>query len=467
MAGKFVDLKEAAKMIGVTAEELVEMRSRGDIFGYRDGASWKFKMEEVERVMAERAGSAIGSGAGSAIFAANDEEFDNLISGLSSKIVADRRDDPESILVTEQELGHSAEGTSSTIIGAKGKKSAADSDLQLATEGGSGMGSGKSGGSDKLLEAPGARLKGGEGSDVLGGTHLKGSGGSGTGTGDMPGAKSGSGTGDMPIKSGSGTGDMPKVKKAGGSEVHLGDEMKMADDDLELGSDDALDEEIGLAGSGKKSGTGSDVTLGAGDSGINLKPSDSGLNLDEEPLDLGGSAVESLELPEDDDVIALEEEPADPEEATQLKADDQFMLSASDALMEDESDSGSQVIALEDSEAFDENAATMLRAGEQPAMLADDAFAAANMAGPADPLAAATLSPGMAPAGAGMPMYVQQAELPYSIWNVLSLFAIAMLLAVTGMFMTDVMLNMWSWHGSGSASTSLMDAVINTFGLKG
>ena len=230
--------------------------------------------------------------------------------------------------------------------------------------------------------------------------------------------------------------------------------------------DDALDEEIGLAGSGKKSGTGSDVTLGAGDSGINLKPSDSGLNLDEEPLDLGGSAVDSLELPEDDDVIALEEEPADPEEATQLKADDQFMLSASDALMEDESDSGSQVIALEDSEAFDENAATMLKAGE-PAMLADDAFAAANMAGPADPLAAASLSPGMAPAGAGMPMYVQQAELPYSIWNVLSLFGIAMLLAVTGMFMTDVMLNMWSWNGSGSASTSLMDAVISTFGLKG
>src|SRR6185503_17056977 len=144
MAGKFVDLKEAAKMIGVTAEELVEMRSKGDIFGYRDGASWKFKMEEVERVMAERGGA--GSGAGSAIFAASDEEFDDLISGLSSKIVADRgKDDPESILVTEQELGHSAEGTSSTIIGKQGKKGAGDSDLKLATEGGSGTGS------DKLL----------------------------------------------------------------------------------------------------------------------------------------------------------------------------------------------------------------------------------------------------------------------------------------------------------------------------
>jgi hypothetical protein len=271
----------------------------------------------------------------------------------------------------------------------------------------------------------------------------------------------------MPVKTGSGTGDMPAVKIAGGSGVTLGDEMKMADDDLELGSDDALDlspSEM-KAGSSKK-GAGSDVTLGAGDSGINLKPSDSGLNLDEEPLDLGGSAVESLELPEDDEVIALEEEPADPEEATQLKADDQFMLSASDALMEDESDSGSQVIALEDSEAFDENAATMLKPGE-PGMLADDAFAAATMAAPADPLAAATLAPGAMPAGVGMPVYVQQAELPYSIWNVLSLFAIVMLLALTGMFMTDVMLNMWSWNGAGQASTGLMDSVISMFGLKG
>ena len=56
MAGKFVELSEAAKMIGVTPDELIEMRSKGEIFGYRDGASWKFKLEEVERVNADRAG---------------------------------------------------------------------------------------------------------------------------------------------------------------------------------------------------------------------------------------------------------------------------------------------------------------------------------------------------------------------------------------------------------------------------
>ena len=82
MAGKFVDLNEAAKMIGVGPEGLVEMRSKGTIFGYRDGASWKFKVDEVERVIRERGVEARDSDSG--ILNADDDEFENLISGLSS-----------------------------------------------------------------------------------------------------------------------------------------------------------------------------------------------------------------------------------------------------------------------------------------------------------------------------------------------------------------------------------------------
>lgn len=110
------------------------------------------------------------------------------------------------------------------------------------------------------------------------------------------------------------------------------------------------------------SGIGSDVTLGGGDSGTNLaSPADSGLSLEDEPLDLMGSSVDaSFELGEDDDVISLSNELADPDEATQLKADEEFLLSPAGDLGGDDSDSGSQVIALEDSEAFDENADTML-----------------------------------------------------------------------------------------------------------
>src|SRR5687768_4852875 len=117
MAGKFVDVKEAATMIGVAPEELVEMRSRGDIFGYRDGSSWKFKTEEVERVIRERGVEARGGD--SAVLTGNDDEFENMIAGLSSKILAEKAQEESesgSVLISEEQLGVSTTGQS-TIIG--------------------------------------------------------------------------------------------------------------------------------------------------------------------------------------------------------------------------------------------------------------------------------------------------------------------------------------------------------------
>ena len=429
MAGKFVDLVEAAKMIGVTPDELVEMRSRGDIFGYRDGASWKFKYEEVERVNAERKDAPRTSD--SSVMSADDEEF---ITGLSSKILAEKaQEESGSILVSEEELGVSATG-SSTIIGRpkKGGPNPHDSDIQLASD------SNIVPGSDKLLEAPGSRLQlGQDASDVLSGSDIK--------------VKGGSGTGDMPA--------MPKPGSSGGG-LDLGPTLSL-DEREESDSDSALDDvklQRGPGGTG--SGKGSDVTLGTGDSGINIAPTDSGLSLEEEPLELGGSSVESLELPEDDEVISLENEAADPDQATQLKADNEFLLSPGDQA-EDESDSGSQVIALEDSEAFDQDAATMLKQAEQP-VIAADVFTPM-------PTDLGGGMPGMAPAGmaAGQPVYVQVPvqELPYSIWNVISLGGVALLLALVGMLMTDVMLNMWSFSSTTSASTAVMDFFIKTFGM--
>ena len=54
MAGKFVDLNEAAQLLGLSQDELIEARSSGELHGYRDGASWKFKPEEIERFASER-----------------------------------------------------------------------------------------------------------------------------------------------------------------------------------------------------------------------------------------------------------------------------------------------------------------------------------------------------------------------------------------------------------------------------
>jgi hypothetical protein len=429
MAGKFVDLTEAAKMIGVSGEALVEMRSKGTIFGYRDGASWKFKVDEVERVIRERGVEARDSGSG--ILNADDEEFDDMISGLSSKILADKaQEEPGAILISEEELGASATGKS-TIIG-KGKESErdpGDSDLRLADDA-----SALGGGSDKLIEAPGNKVDLAGASDVLHGS-------------------------DINLKSGgSGTGEMPPVKQGSGS-LNVDDDLVLGEDDDIGSSDSALEDEI-RPGSSKpgSSGKGSDVTLGAGDSGINLAPSDSGLSLEEEPLDLGGgSGVESLELPEDDEVVSLDDAAVDEEAGSQVKADNEFLLSAGETLDEDESDSGSQVIALEDSESFDQDAATMLKADE--AGLGADAFQPVGMEAGLEGAGAA--APGT------QPVYVQvaSAETPYSVWNVLFLGGVAGMLALSGMMMVDVMLNMWNFSGTGSLSTGIMDAFISMFGM--
>lgn len=491
MAGKFVELPDAAKMLGVSAEELKEMRSRGEIFGYRDGASWKFKLEEVERVMGERQDMPHSD---SAILSANDEEFDNLISGLSSTIQKEREETEgrDSILLSDDVLGPTG-ASPSTIIGEGRKgKMAGDSDLTLASDSGTGVGS--------FVAGP-ASSKSGLGSDVLGDADLLAT-GSGK-TGELP--KNPSGTGDMKRDELSLGDDLilddaSSISKKGLSAEDLDLDLTLADsqvgkraEDSGLLDDSALElgDEMSVLGAesptgkgshGGKSGKGSDVTLNTGTSGINLAPSDSGIGLDEEPLELGGSIDDSLELPEDNDIIALEEEVADPDQATRLKRDDQFMLAPAGA-QDDEDDSGSQVIALEDS-SFDQDAATMLGQGNlaQPALVPEDPFAQAQVMQPGiggfDPTLAmpgdlgGMPAPGMQPQMAGMaapgmaPVYAPApVEMPYSIWNVLSLMTVAGVLALTGMLMVDVMHNMWQFDGTGTAASAIMDGFIGMFGL--
>lgn len=471
MAAKLIDIKEAAEILGMTPDELSDMRSRGEIHGYRDGGSWKFKTDEVERVATARAD-------GDNPFEAEDLTFRDT-EGLTQHDLTVFKGgespiqglDDESILVSEEALGHSGESTSSTIIG-KGKKgeSAADSDIQLASEpldpsmGGSDVAlvADVGIGSDVKLVAGGSDvLKGG--SDIKGGSDVL-SGGSGK--------KGPSDTGKLVGGSDLSLDDDP-LEISMGSSLTLGDDNEEkpikapSGSSLVLGGDDD-DDDLVLGGS---SG-GSDLTLGASGSGINLTPTDSGLNL-EQPLDLVGSGIESLELPEDDDMIALEEGPSDPNAATQLRADDEFLLTPVEEAFIDDDSSGSQVIALEDSEAYtDENARTMLgpQGGRQQALeaAAADPFAAGldtlNMqSGQGAP--AMTAQPVMGPA----PVAFSPASLPeapYSIWNVLALMFIVVFLGVTGMLMTDLMRNMWSFDSAYPATTSLMDSLVEAFKLE-
>ncbi len=70
MAQKFIGLDDAAEQLGVPKDRLNELREAGKLRAYRDGASWKFRSEEIDGLAANGlpdlgAESAIGSfGAG-------------------------------------------------------------------------------------------------------------------------------------------------------------------------------------------------------------------------------------------------------------------------------------------------------------------------------------------------------------------------------------------------------------------
>ena len=55
MAGKFLSLEEAARRLGVSIDEVNRLVDRKELFPMRDGATIKFKVDEVERVAADLA----------------------------------------------------------------------------------------------------------------------------------------------------------------------------------------------------------------------------------------------------------------------------------------------------------------------------------------------------------------------------------------------------------------------------
>ncbi len=281
-----IPIEDAAKMLGISASKLNDLRLKNQILGVREGATWKFKVDEIHRY-AEEKGLSISGARG----AAEDLEFELSSGSLNLKDSGD-----DLILKDSDSIDLSDELKDS------GELSFGSSDISLAAD-------------------------------------------SGIDDDDVPEGK-------------------PKTAPS-----DLLSDKDMADDSAELASD-FDDSDMVL----DDSDSSSEVALEANDSGINLSPTDSGISLEEEPLELGGSDIDSLELPEDDDAIALEEA-GDFEAPTELRAEDDFNLTPLEESAEDES-SGSQVIALEDSELFtDDSVPTMLSDSdvvEQPALIPEE-----------------------------------------------------------------------------------------------
>lgn len=373
MAQKFYNVRQAAEVLGTTDEEVRNMLQRRELHGYRDGADWKFKTEEVDKLAAERGGPAPS-------------------------------DDQEDLL-SEVELGESDPGASGTVIGGKkkGEEGSAESDLKRAE-----AASEPSGQEDAQLEELDLTLDEDltlEDSTVAAGAETK--------------------------------------KEQGGT----------GDSALDISGEGGEDEELVLGGSG----TGSDITIG-GDSGISLvDPADSGLSLDEPPE--GGGDEESLELGEED-MLSLAEAS---DIGAGMKPDDDFLLTPADEGADaDDSESGSQVIALDTEGEGDEAATVIAGGGGGMAAMLDEDFSGQPGAAAGAPLGAPGAGAPQA-AGALGDMGYALPEAPYTVWNIVSLALVTIVLVFCGMFMYDLLRNMWSWDTPYEVNSSIMDTILGWF----
>jgi len=405
----YVSLDEAAKILGISTDELIEMRSRGEIFGYRDGPSWKFKQEEIERVQGELAGDALDEEAGGS-----------------------------SILVSERDVGSSGSKSGATI-GKESSDLALGSDLKLSDDNeGSDVAvvpDPNSGSGVKLVQ----KSPSDSSSDLDLGSDLNLSVDPAEASGiDLVGRQPDSNVlgSDLRLQSGS----------AGGTPVASGSGSLDLGGDLELATDDEDDLVLG-----------SDSGIGLGsESGINLmSPSDSGLSLEDEPLDLAGTGISGLDLGADagSDVGGSKPNASGISglgsgALVDFNQGEEFQLTPSGGIEADD-DSGSQVIELEDSGSYGdgvglpEDAGVVMEEGTDFGSDVADATAAGGMV-----------------ALRGAP------ETPYTGLQVGMLAMVLLLMGLCGILTSDILRNLWGWDGETDYSTGLTTALVKAIGSK-
>ena len=493
---QLIQLDEAAQLLGMKPEELVELRSRGEIHGYRDGSTWKFKETELER-FADIQGITMGaapvpgeevvdmaapkSGSGLTV----DDDLDEIvdIGEIDEMKLEDSGD--ELLLVDDDDVTEVAKtgeaAGESTMIGKKELELDLDelsleddgSGIDLKIEGSSfSLDSGPdvaaaAGGAAAIAGAAAAAMGGDDDEELSlsasdseislapsdSGSELKLDIASGSSM------KLSDGSDIMQLDlDGSGTGDIPNMEASGidlsgdDLDIDVGSDLKLSDDEMELSVESS--EELNLdssdidlvteSGLGLSDPADSDVTLDPSDSGINLSPSDSGLSLEQTPPELAMTGDDELELGAADELVDFGEDmEIELDDGEGLETDD-FVLTPVEGDLGDE-DSGSQVIALDTDDLGDE--AGLLGDGDVDDM--DDGGGLGTVDdGP-------TIPGPMAPVGV---------ETPYSIWDVVGFGLIMMPLALTGIMVVDLALNIWSFDKPFSVNSQLMDLILGMFG---
>jgi hypothetical protein len=421
MAVKFLVLDEAARLLGISPDELNQMRLRQEVSAYRDGATWKFKAADLERLARERGNRAGQAGEDLGLGGLGDDlalAFDDDLSSTPTPAPAGAgsSESLELSLDDEQDLPSPEEPASSesddlSLSSADDLALAEDDDLKLA---------------EPSSAAPAAAPTAPAGSSVATDDSFELAPPGSTAEQAASGGESASGAGEISL----------------GEELSLSDDMALDDDEL-----------LGL-GSPTPS-AGEDLTLSSGDSDIELLSDveSGGLKLDDDPLNLSAADALSSDLDEDQ-LILSDDSKSEVKEPTPLSSAEDFQLTPFSEVEGEPSESGSQVIALDSAEDFAEVGSAAGGEAAMASVLEEDLGGA-----PAAGLAAGALQPataGVSAATAG--------EAPWGGLEMTFLVLGALLLLLTGLMMFDLLRNLGAWGSPLSVNKTLMDTILNALG---
>ncbi len=548
-----IPLEDAAKLLGLTVEKLNEMRSNSEIFGYKDGVSWKFKMQELERVADEfdisiNVGAAAGNAADDVVELVEDKldlklddddeiEFDFDDSSEDLKLEEDKAevkladddeiqlldddddddikllddddgdeiqlfdDDDDDLVVAKQEAPDFDDDIKivedvdkPAVVAAKDLNDSdeiqlfddddddfsmkeEDDDISLVndepkvekqvTGGDDGLDLAMDDDDDFQLS---------DSADVLNLDDDDGEEDLAFGSSDIRLA----GDEEVKVEAADESGfmledDDSDLQLVGGEDSKADDsgidlagdldessDMLLGEDDLfedDLQIQESHEDDIDLSSDFEES---EELIMDDSDSSTDLigASEDSGLILEEDSgeIDLGGSSLMDLAGEEDDEMIVLDE-PVAADAATELAGDD-FNLTPLEELS-DEDSSGSQVIALEDSDMFtDDSASTLLQPSDEMAaepMLTEDALDVGEF--DAFDAAVPGMAAGMVVAGAAGAL----PEQPYTIAQIGSLGLVFTLLGIGGMIGYDLARNLWLPEDQ-IVTSGILKMILSVFG---
>jgi excisionase family DNA binding protein len=512
MAQKFITLEEAAQQLGISKDRLLQLRSDGKVAGYRDGTSWKFRGEVIDKLAAEGVPqlegppSDIGLEAEDELGLADEDDIalgatdvnkttepplpgasgldleladepsdapmasdlslddvdEPTVEGLdedSSDALALDPDDTidiysDSILLSDAELGESTGRPPSTIIG-KGELDL-DADLDLSAPSGAGPSS------DVKLAASSDIVSGG-GVDV--GLDLESASGDFAGLEEL----------EVDLEAESSRilapEDVAKVKTAAAAAAQKAQPAPPAESDLELAPSDSSP---GVSGSelslGGSMGGGTGLT---GLSALELEEDDDDQVLGEgSDVTLSGESSGINIISPSDSGLALDEIKSDLSGSSPIGSSLDLGGSAIEEVTVDPAGISALGLGLgsqvggdfqltplgEGAEEEEERDSSQVIALDE---LSEEAGTPLGGVGDSGMLVESFdvgLAPGVAPAGV-----LSAVETPFSVFNVAGLSLCVVLLGLSGMMVYDLLRNIWSWEGEHSLTSSLLESVLNPF----